>query len=129
MMLEGKIVAILSKTEVLIDIGLKHGVKDEMVFAIKNPETIEVKDVDGENVIGEFSRTKGYIIAKEVYEKFTYCVTRVKEYRYKTPITNMYESFFSGTVRKPEELKVDPKEITEIAEDSTVHVGDKVIRI
>jgi len=46
MMLEGKIVAILSKTEVLIDIGLKHGVKDEMVFAIKNPETIEVKDVD-----------------------------------------------------------------------------------
>ncbi|AKI96560.1 hypothetical protein [Kosmotoga pacifica] len=124
MTLEGKIVVILSETEVIINIGLKDGVKDEMIFAIKNPKVIEVKDVDGKYKLGEFSRTKGYIIAKEVYDHFTYCVTLKKE-----TFVDLPESFSPITGGRRGRLKVEQKQITEIEGDLTVRIGDKVIRI
>lgn len=124
-MIEGKIVAILSKTEVIIDIGFKDNVTDEMYFAIKSSDGITIKD--GDSTLGEFSYTKGYVIAKEIFENFTYCRTE-KVQRTSNVLTESLD-FFNRTVSTRKELDVAPDAVTPIERDPVVRIGDKVIQI
>jgi len=124
-MIEGKVVAILSNTEVIINIGFKDNVTNEMYFAIKSSDGITIKD--GDTTLGEFSYTKGYVIAKEVFENFTYCRTETVQ-RTSNVLAESLD-FFNRTVRSRKELDVDPDEVTPPKRDPVVRIGDKVVQI
>ncbi len=124
-MIEGRIVAILSKTEVIINIGFGDSVTDEMRFAIKSSDGIPIKD--GDIILGEFSYTKGYVIAREIFEHFTYCRTETVQ-KTSNVLTESLD-FFNRTVSTRKELDVDTSAVTPVKPDPVVRIGDRVVQI
>ena len=125
-MLRGKISIILGKSEFIIDIGSIQGVTEKMKFAIKDSSEIIVKDGDRE--LGSFSRTKGYIIAEEVFDEFTYCRTEKVVQNYGTALLALTASF-SATTSFRKELEVNQDDVSKLALDPVVKVGDPVLRV
>lgn len=126
--IEGKVAAIMSVTEVAINIGSSHGVKEGMLFAILSKEPLVVTDPDSGEELGSEDRVKVRVKATVVYERYSVCSTFEV-----TPGFNSLEIFASpGFLRA-----IPPRQKTLRVEDadlplplsegkSYVKIGDRV---
>lgn len=125
-MLRGKIIVILGKSEFIINIGSNQGATEEMKFAIKDSSEISV--MDGDRELGSFSRTKGYIIAEEVFDDFTYCKTE-KIIRNLGTAAQALAMAISVTTSYRKELEIDEKSVSKLSLDPVVRIGDPIVRV
>lgn len=70
-----KIAAILSETEVIINVGRIDGAENGQEFYIIDTEGRVIKDPDTDVVLGRFEGYKGKLIIKKVEDGFSYCET------------------------------------------------------
>ena len=76
--ISGKIIRIIDRRTVIINLGKNDGIKEDSVFSIMgSPE--QISDPDTSEILGEVTIVKSRVKAKEVAEKFT---ARVKEKEY-----------------------------------------------
>ena len=127
--ISGKIIRILDKRTVIVNLGSKHGITEHSIFSIMGePEQI-VDPETGEN-LGEVTVVKSRVKASEVAEKFTIATTKWKSTR-----LTLFNSFLGGINKNIEtfemdegELNVDPAEIKpwKAKSEAPVRVGDIV---
>lgn len=72
MELQGKVAAILSEKEIILNRGTAHGVKPGMKFAILG-SVEEIKDPDTGELLDTIHLAKGLVQAREVREKIAIC--------------------------------------------------------
>jgi len=125
----GKIIRILDRKTVIVNLGSEHGITEHSIFSIMGePEQI-VDPETGEN-LGEVTVVKSRVKASEVAEKFTIATTK-----WKTARLSFLDSFLSNINKNVEtfemdegELNVDPAEINpwKAKSEAPVRVGDIV---
>jgi hypothetical protein len=124
-MIKGKVAQILSESEVVLNVGAKHGVKEGMEFVIyaAGPPII---DPDSGTDLGAIETVKGRVIVAHVMEAA--CRAKTKTY------TETERSVFAGgggffgpqTVHKRTTLQVKKEQVHPISADLTVVIGDLV---
>ncbi len=72
-LLEGKVAAILSERDVVINLGANEGVKPGMIFKILAKSSFQITDPDTQEVIGFLVGEKARVIVTEVKEKMSIC--------------------------------------------------------
>lgn len=122
--IKGKIIRILDKRTVIINLGIQDGIKNTSIFHILGkPET--VIDPFTETELGIVNVSKSRVRASQVFEKFTIATTLW----YEAP--NFFEGIIGfGKVEKVDEgeLLVNEEEIQpwKATTESPVVVGDDV---
>jgi hypothetical protein len=74
-LLEGKVAEILNERELVINIGVQHGVRTGMKFAVLASTPLEISDPDTDEPLGAVDRIKVKVRAKHVQEKLSVCET------------------------------------------------------
>ncbi len=128
--IEGKVATIVSIREVAINVGVQHGVKEGMVFAILSKESLPVIDPEKGIVLGEIDRPKVRVKATDIYGSFSICRT----FELIPGTSRMLASYFSavaGGADRPKTLKVGDSDLPQplSEEESYVKVGDRVRQV
>ena len=126
-MIQGKIVRILSETEVVLNVGFAAGVQDDMEFVIYATAG-EIVDPDSGNSLGELETVKGRVKVHHVMERISRARTLTYEARQPSiyDALAMHSMFGVRTVTQRRELNIAKGESQPVSEDTTVHVGDLV---
>ena len=130
----GKVAAILNSRELVLNIGIDSGVKDDMCFEILENESKEILDPDSGDKLGTIDFRKVQVKVTEVREKFSIACT------YKTHRKNIGGSgipLISSLGLSPpqwiteyETLKRRPDYHDPLDEsESIVNVGDRAVQI
>jgi len=122
----GKIIRIIDKRTVIINLGSKDRISGNSIFSIMG-EPEKILDPDTKEVLGEVTIVKTRVKAKEVAEKFTIATTKWKSTRINFFDTLIPKGF--GTVETDEgELNVDESDIKpwRAISESPIKVGDIV---
>lgn len=127
--ISGKIIRILDKRTVIINLGKDDGVTSQSIFSIMG-DAEEIIDPDTEEVLGKVTIVKTRVKAKEVAGKFTIATTKWASTRFKS-IDTLFSAFSKNmeTIEKDEgDLSVDESEIQpwKAKSESPVKVGDIV---
>lgn len=127
--ISGKIIRIIDRRTVIINLGKNDGIKEDSVFSIMgSPE--QISDPDTSEILGEVTIVKSRVKAKEVAEKFTIATTKWETYQINT--FNKLIKVFADNVDTYEqdegELLVEEKDIQpwKAKSESPVKVGDIV---
>lgn len=114
--IKGKIVRILDKRTVIINLGTNDGIDDSTVFRIlSEPESIIDPDTNEE--LGKVNVVKSKVKAKTVNEKFTIATTNWTRRTYSFPVGDIFDSsnILGGSTKYEDvdhgELNVDDNEI------------------
>jgi hypothetical protein len=127
--IKGKIIRIVDKSTVIINLGKEHGVKHYTIFSIMG-EPEQIIDPDTNEVLGEVTIVKSRVKAKEVAEQFSIATTKWIATNF-----NIFSAFISSIEKNVErtevdegELHVDESEIKpwKAKSESPVKVGDIV---
>jgi len=131
--LRGKVVKLLTSREVVINLGEKDGVKKGMIFAVLDPNGIDIVDPDTGESLGSIERVKVKLKITQVGERIsvasTYRKRKVNIGGTGFDFSSMLRSLDAPPqyVYKYETLKTKDKPWEEIKEeDSYVKVGDPV---
>lgn len=126
-----KIVKIIDEDSLVINIGVRNGVKYNDKFAVYIPGD-EVIDPDTLESLGTLDTIKCYLKPKDVLEKMTICVNA------ETVLTSFSAAMTTGTpqinllggLNNPKRLPIDIEEISGGIQPRTqVKVGDLVRKI
>ncbi|WP_448872396.1 hypothetical protein [Desulfobulbus propionicus] len=127
--IKGKVIRIVDKRTVIINLGKEHGVKNDAIFSIMgDPE--QIIDPYTHDLLGEVKIVKCRVKAKEVAEKFSIATTRWTSSNFKifnTFIGNIQKNIEVSEVDEGE-LNVSESEIQpwKAKSESPVKVGDLV---
>ncbi len=144
--IRGKIAKILNSREVALNVGIEHGVKSGMKFAILSAGSGEVTDPDTGEVLGSVDLPKTIVKIAKAYDKFSIAATHrsrrvnVSAARFagaanvESSIANLRKLFEPPKWEtRYETLKADggfesaTEELDE--KDSYVSVGDPVVQV
>lgn len=127
--IKGKIIRIIDKRTVIINLGKEHGVETDAVFSIMgDPE--QIIDPDTKEILGEVKIVKSRVKAKEVAEKFT--IASTKWVTTNAKVLSLFFSNIDKTIERREidegELLVDESEVQpwKAKSESPVKIGDTV---
>jgi hypothetical protein len=127
--IKGKIIRIVDKRTVIINLGKEHGVKYDAIFSIMG-EPEQIIDPDSKYVLGEVKIVKSRVKAKEVADKFTIATTQWVEVRNQlfSKVFNRLNEGFERTEIDEGELFVDEKDLKpwKAKSEFPVRVGDLV---
>lgn len=122
----GKIIRIVSPTEVIINLGLKNGVEVGMELIIYE-ECDDVLDPETNKVLETLEIQKGKVYAQTVQENITLARTKAKGGIF--PLTSLFpqvtEEIFREKLNVAEE-DIQPLEKYSAEESWKIKVGDKV---
>lgn len=130
MKIKGRIIRIIDRRTVVINLGEKHGIDNSSIFYILG-EPEEIKDPYTDEILGTVNVTKIKVKASQVFDKFTVATTSWTNIHYPS-------IFLSGILKVGElaqtqtidegELKVKEDEIQpwKARSESPVKVGDEV---
>jgi len=116
--IQGKVAAILTGHEIVLNIGSNDGVEKGMKFEIRS-SPIPITDPDSGNKIGEVTVTRAKVSVYELHPKFSLAET------YRVASTLPYPTLFRAP--KIPELPVAKSDLLETQE--TVKVGDLVRQV
>lgn len=125
----GKIIRILDKRTVIINLGKEHGVKSGAIFSIIG-EAEEIIDPFTNESLGEVKVIKSRVKAVEVAEKFSIATTKWNEKQFK--FLNSFLGTINDSMESNEldegELKVEFSDIQpwKAKSEQPVRVGDVV---
>ena len=122
-MIKGKIVKILSETDVILDVGEKDVVTEDMEFVIYN-ESEDILDPETQENLGTLETVKGRLRITHVMERM--CRATTTTYQATTPSIASFMLTSERTETRKRKLKVEESDITPINEDMIVKVGDLV---
>lgn len=125
--IKGKIVRILDKRTVIVNLGYRDGVTKKTVFRIlAEPE--DIIDPDSGEKLGSVNVVKSKLKAQTVNEKFTIATTRWTINTYKGVNVNLLGSITDTETVDYGELNVDEKEIEPWKAQTEIPVkkGDEV---
>lgn len=127
--IKGKIIRIIDKKTVVINLGEEHGIDNSSVFYILG-EPEEIIDPFNNDILGTVNVTKTRVKASQVFDKFTIATTSWKVTTY-NPISIYSSLFKSETITQTVdegELKVDPDDLQpwKARSETPVKVGDEV---
>lgn len=117
--IKGKVSNIIDSYSVALNIGTNHGVQKGMMFKIVD-KTVNVRDPDTGEELGNLVFSKANVRITEVYEKYCLAETVGSFIESTMPVFSL-----SRTVRKT--LPLDPR--TRKDHEETVKVGDEVIQV
>lgn len=130
MEIHGKIIRIVDKTTVIIDLGKNHGITDDSIFSIiGSPEP--VIDPFTEEELGLVSVVKAKVKAAQVHDKFTIASTKWTTTRLKfgeSTLATQFRSLFEIEAVDEGELLVDSADLQpwKAKSERPVKVGDIV---
>jgi len=125
----GKIIRIIDKRTVIIDLGSNDRINTNSIFSIMG-EPEEIFDPETNETLGEVTIVKSRVKAKEVAEKFTIATTK-----WKTARISLFDSMLGGLSKGVEAIETDEGELNVDESDikpwraiseSPVKVGDIV---
>ncbi len=127
--INGKIIRILDRRTVIINLGKNNGITEKSIFSIMGtPE--KIIDPETLDVLGEVTIVKSRVKAKEVAEKFTIATTKWESVRINA--FNRWTGMLAQNVEKIEqdegELLVENSDIQpwKAKSESPVKIGDLV---
>jgi len=123
--LKGHVVALISETQVALDIGDEAGVEIGMRFAILRPEPEEIRVPGGDEVLDTLLVARTVVKVVHVRPKISVAQTfRVSK------SSSIFSAFAVADKSRPETLRSDSKFVaSQLAErDSKVKIGDPVIQ-
>jgi hypothetical protein len=133
--IKGKIVRILDKRTVVINLGSKNGIGNNSVFHILG-EPEKVIDPDTNETLGTVKVSKSRVRASQVFDRFTVATTSWKNTSYSFPGLRVSELLgYSGISGIPTTEEIDEGELNvDVADirpwkaksESPVKVGDEV---
>ena len=120
--IKGKVIKIVNKYQVLVNVGYSHGVKKDMKFIIYS-EGQEIKDPDTKKSLGKVEILKSRIEPTHIQEKFSTMETYEKE------VTSLARAMiFSRDVAETQKPLPLPYETEDdiFEQDKYIRVGDLV---
>lgn len=125
--IKGRVASILNERELVINIGIQHGVQKQMKFQVLAAEPIEVTDPQTREKLGTIDREKVRVAVTEVQDKFSICKTYRK---FAASPLGLLGAAFVTYGEKYETLKVgEPHPLPLSEEASYVKIGDRVIQL
>lgn len=131
--IRGKVAQIVSDQEVIINRGARDGVVPGMIFQIIDPDTVEIRDPDTGEVLGDVKKTLAFVRADEVSERLTLAVTFIqKQVNIGGTGISPLSSMFSAPewVSRTERFRIDddtPRKLD--VSERTVHEGYPVEQV
>jgi acyl-CoA reductase-like NAD-dependent aldehyde dehydrogenase len=127
--IKGRIIRILDKKSVVINLGREQGIEDESIFYILG-EPESVIDPMTNEVLGTVSVAKSRVRASQVFDKFTIATTSWTTVTYSV-YAGILENLTGGARTQTideGELKVSPDDVKpwKAKSESPVKVGDEV---
>lgn len=123
-MITGKVVRILSEEKVVLDVGHEDGVKEDMEFVIFS-ESDHVYDPETGDDLGVIEIVKGRVKVHHVMDKMS--LARTLTYQVRVPSSFDWVLQAGGRLEtRRRKLQVREDQVSPLAEDLTVRVGDKV---
>ena len=107
--IKGRIIRIIDKNTIVINLGKIHGIDNSSVFYILG-EPEEIIDPFSEKTLGTVNVTKNRVKAFQVFDKFTIATTSWTETYYKDSI---YKNLFNLTYKSSSVFETETKEIDE----------------
>jgi len=127
--IRGRIIRILDRSTVIINLGRGEHIADDSIFNILG-EPEAVIDPFTEEMLGHVSVVKSKLKASQVYERFTIATTKWTTAHFTLPasMTEAFSGFVQTTVVDEGELLVDPKDVQpwKAKSETPVRVGDYV---
>ena len=120
-MIQGRVIRILDRRTVMLNVGEDHGVERGMRFGLYTP-TEEVIDPETNETLGVYRTRKAVVEAQAVYPRFT--VARPPSRTVRTQFGQQLGSLMSTYERVEEELDVAPGSIQPMPTGDQVAVGD-----
>ena len=134
-LIRGKVARILNARELILNIGLEHGVRTEMLFDVLDKASEDIQDPDTGEILGTVNRPKVRVKIAHVQQKMSVATT----YRSRDvnvggsgPSLDDWSSLFIPPrwVRQYETLKTDETTWENLKEeDSYVATGDPVVEV
>jgi hypothetical protein len=125
-MIIGKVARILSDEEVVLNVGSEDGVEEDMEFVIFS-ESDHIWDTETGDDLGAIEIVKGRVKVYHVMDR----MSRAKTLTYQVQVSSAYDAMarqisglFIETRRR--KLKVPEGQVSPIAEDLIVRIGDRV---
>jgi hypothetical protein len=126
-MISGKIARILSETEVVLNVGRKHGVEEGMQFVIYSVGD-PIIDPDSGEALGALENVKGRVEVTHVMEALSRARTRThtvtRRSAFALGLSDMLRETYEA--QEHDRLPVKKDQIQPASEDRTVVVGDIV---
>ncbi len=136
----GQVAQVVNSRELVINRGLTHGVKEGMIFSIREESALIIIDPETNEEIGGLDREKVRVRAVEVQENMSICKT-YRVFITRGTRTNLSSSFSLDTVitqlyGKPDERKLETLRIEDSRlppplspEQSLVKRGDRAVEL
>ena len=134
-LIRGKVARILSTRELVLNIGLAHGVKLDMLFDVLDAASENIREPDTREIIGSVYRPKVRVKIVEVQARLSVAST----FRSKNvniggtgPTLNAWAALFAPPrwIREYETLKTEEATWEDLDEkDSYVATGDPVVQV
>jgi len=115
-MIEARVIRIISKKQLILNVGLEHGVEVRMKFSIYSP-TVQIIDPETNEEMGEYRSLKTKVEVDSVFERF--CIAS-RPYEYMDD-TEPWEH--DGDSVWPD-LPVEGPDIDPLPTGSTIRIGD-----
>jgi hypothetical protein len=127
--IRGKIIRIIDKRTLIINLGREDGISDENVFMIHGaPE--EIIDPQTNKVLGVIKVVKARVKASQVFDNFTIATTKWKEVTLGTIFNVNFDDAFGSKLKDRDEgdMKVRPEDIQpfKAKSEEPVLIGDVV---
>lgn len=120
-MIMGKVARILGDEEVVLNVGSEDGVEEDMEFVIFS-ESDHIWDPETRDDLGAIETVKGRVEVYHVMEK----MSRARTSTYQVRRPSVYEQLLSRLETRRRKLQVREDQVSPLAEDLAVRVGDKV---
>jgi hypothetical protein len=134
--IQGRVAAIISERELVINIGSSGGVREGMIFKVLAEQPLEILDPVTKEILDHLDQEKVRVKATEVKEKITTCRT-YRVYTFKGGALADFmdrggmASLFTPSRTETETLKAEdsslPAPLSE--EESYVKIGDRVVQL
>jgi hypothetical protein len=122
-MIVGRVIRILDRQTLVLNVGSEQGVENGMRFNIYTPGERITDPETGED-LGGYRARKATVVARSAYPKFTIAVTPMRSRR--VPPEDFLTRFAGRTEHVQEQLPVSESEIEPVASGNEVRVGDQV---
>jgi hypothetical protein len=130
--IKGKIIRIIDKRTVVINLGGENGINNNSVFYILG-EPEEIQDPFTNEILGTVNVTKTRVKASQVFEKFTIATTTWTVTSYRSSVLSLLSAGVAGSGYETKEvdegeLNVNSKELQpwKARSETPVKIGDEV---
>jgi hypothetical protein len=139
-LLRGKVARVLNDRELVINLGVKQGVIEGMLFDIQSQDEIDIMDPDTNELLGSTGRAKVRVRVTHVQEKLAVAQTyrkysvRTGGFAEKSPASEFFKSVARALTPATLEFTETLKRETDVykplpEEESKVAIGDLAIQV